>query len=648
MLITSRSRLTPVFAGTILDLLFGVLALQAQAATGTAAAASLSSTSLTFGSQVVGTSSAAQSVVVTNMGAASFNFSNIATAGDFAIDASGTTCSTTSPLAAGASCAIAVTFTPTVTGSESGTLTVTDDAGTQQVGLSGTGTSAGVTLTPSSLTFGSQVVGTTSTTLSAVLTNTGTSDLTISGVVVTSDFTQTNTCGGGTIASNSGCTISVAFTPTAAGTQTGEVLITDDASGGQQTLALTGSGTAPGLTLAPSSLSFGNTVVGASPEQTVTLTNTATSTLAISAIAASGAFSETNTCGTSLLAGAVCTISVTFAPSTTGVLTRTIMITDNAAGSPHTVGLMGTGVPAVGFTLAPAQGSSATRTVTAGQTATWTLAVTPTGGYTGSVSLICGTPGEVIANQLPPGTTCTPTPPDLNITGTAPVTATIIVTTTALALAPRAPRSSPRLLPSFRPHLNPPWLALCLMSFVIFTLLGIKVSRFRQPCWLAAMGMTVLVLGWTACGGGATPISGPTPAPSVTLSPGSLMFGSQNMGTTSAPQTVTLTNTGSAILTIQGITPTTSDFNETSTCGSSVAAGANCSINIKFSPTSTGTLTAALNVNDEYASGPPGTQTVSLTGAAVPPATTAGTYLILASAFNAQETQTIQLTLIVK
>ena len=231
---------------------------------------------------MVGTTAAAQSVTLTNSGSSALTITALNASGDFALDPS-TTCSTSSPVPAGSTCLIAATFSPVASGVRTGVITITDNAsgGTQTIALSGTGTAPGVTLTPSSLTFGSTVIGTTATAQSVTLTNTGTSSLSITALAASGDFALDagSTCSISTpVAAGNTCTIAVTFTPTASGVRTGVVTITDNASGGAQTIALTGTGTAPGVTLTPSSLSFGSTVIGTTAAaQSVTLTNTGTS-----------------------------------------------------------------------------------------------------------------------------------------------------------------------------------------------------------------------------------------------------------------------------------------------------------------------------------------------------------------------------------
>src|ERR1700750_1395489 len=103
-------------------------------------------------------------------------------------------------------------------------------------------------------------------------------------------------------------------------------------------------GAPPGLSLSASSLMFGQEVVGQpSGAEPVSLRNTGTGTLQITSIVVSANFQATNDCGGSRAVGASCTINVTFTPSTSGSVDGQIIVTDNAAGSPHSVRLSGTG-----------------------------------------------------------------------------------------------------------------------------------------------------------------------------------------------------------------------------------------------------------------------------------------------------------------
>jgi Abnormal spindle-like microcephaly-assoc'd, ASPM-SPD-2-Hydin len=319
----------------------------------------LNPTSVTFSTQVVNTTSAAQTVTLSNTGTASLSISSIGLSGTNASDFAQTNnCPAT--LNAGTNCTINVTFTPTAGGSRSASVTITDNAAgsPQSVALTGTGVVPGpaVTLSPTSVSFGNQATGTTSAAQTVTLTNSGTAALTINSIAVSgtnaSDFAQTNNCPA-SLNVNANCTINVTFTPTATGTRSANVTVTDNAPGSPHTVALTGTGVvlAPVVSLSPTSLGFGNQNVGTtSAAQTVSLTNTGTAALTINSIAVSGTnasdFAQTNNCPASLNVNASCTISVTFTPSATGTRIASVILTDNAANSPQSIALGGAGVTA--------------------------------------------------------------------------------------------------------------------------------------------------------------------------------------------------------------------------------------------------------------------------------------------------------------
>src|SRR5262249_24488323 len=153
-----------------------------------------------------------------------------------------------------------------------------------------------------SLTFGLQLVGTRSRAQIATLTNTGTTELTISSIEASGDFVVKDDCGSSLPAGES-CTIRVVFSPTDKALRSGTVTITDDAANSPQTVTLTGTGTV--VKLSPTSLDFGDQRVRTvSPPQTVRLTNTGGTPLNIQGIGISGNnfgdFAETTTCGSSV------------------------------------------------------------------------------------------------------------------------------------------------------------------------------------------------------------------------------------------------------------------------------------------------------------------------------------------------------------
>ncbi len=198
------------------------------------------------------------------------------------------------------------------------------------------------TLTPSSMSFGNVAVGANSAVKKATLTNTGAASLTITSVTISGPYSQTNTCGT-TVKAGKNCTISVTFSPTATGTFTGNLTVTDSATSSPQTVSLTGNGLT-GVILSPTNLTFPAQNVGTTSAPKIsTLQNFNLTVLTISSITITGNFAQTNTCGSSLAGATTCTISVTFTPQSTGTLKGTVTITDSATNSPQKINLSGTG-----------------------------------------------------------------------------------------------------------------------------------------------------------------------------------------------------------------------------------------------------------------------------------------------------------------
>jgi len=318
------------------------------------------------------------------------------------------------------------------------------------------------------------------------LVNIGSVQLNVDSVAVTSGFKQNNNCLP-TVAALASCTINVSFLPTASGTQTGTLTITDFAGNSPQTVALSGTGVAPGVSLSATALSFpAQTVSTTSSPQTITLTNTASGALTPLLINPSGDFAQTNTCGSSVAAGSSCTISVTFTPTTTGSRTGTLTLTDNAAGSPQTVTLSGTGQD---FALATSNNSSSSATISPGQTATYALVVNPESGFNGSVTLACG--GSPVASS------CTFSQPTV-MPGTP---FTLIVSSTAPSV------TSPRTIPS--PRLPGPKVLLALALLLICSAWMVTASRRPRARWRVlplTLGL-LLALTLVSCGRSG-PVSG--------------------------------------------------------------------------------------------------------------------------------------------
>ena len=203
---------------------------------------------------------------------------------------------------------------------------------------------APASLSPASLTFAQQVVGTSSS-LQPLTLSAGSSPLGITSIAVSANFTQTNNCGT-RLAAGTSCTISVVFAPGVAGNLTGTVTITDDASNSPQSSSLVGTAVAA-VSLYPADLAFGAVYVGATMKNTTKLTNNQAGPLTISNVATTAGYTQSNNCGTTVAAGAGCTFTVTFAPTTVGANPGTLTITDGANNSPQIVTLGGTGLAPV-------------------------------------------------------------------------------------------------------------------------------------------------------------------------------------------------------------------------------------------------------------------------------------------------------------
>jgi phospholipase C len=300
-----------------------------------------------FGSQGVGTKSPAQVVQFQNYRSVPVNFSDITITGDYTQK---NHCGR--QLAPGMLCKFVVTFDPTATGTRTGTLTINDDdpSSPQIVDLTGTGSLVNTAPDYPGLKYWT-VVFSNQKTQDATMTNVSNSTVTISSVNIVgidaADFSQTNSCGG-TIPAGQACTWHVTFIPTPhdynfAGNEFANLVVSDSAPGSPHIIRMTGVGTA--LAISTKNLSFGSQSVGStSSPQIVNVKNTGTTTVTFAGINTLGDYASTNTCGSSLQAGAKCQISVTFTPTRDGVDDGIINLSDNDVASPQQLVLTGSGI----------------------------------------------------------------------------------------------------------------------------------------------------------------------------------------------------------------------------------------------------------------------------------------------------------------
>ena len=334
--------------------------------------------------------SSAQSVTITNSGGVPLTSIAVTVSGEFQ-ESPAPTCGT--QLAAGAVCTIYVQFAPTQLGALAGTLTVSDALRTQTVSLSGTGVlPAAIGVAPASLTFTNQQPGVASTPQPLVISNTGGAPMANVGFQLTGSAAgnysySPPSCG--TMNNGASCTVQIVFTPSATGAIAATLVVSSSTSGvTAASVPLNGTGQlTTGFATTPAQLTFPVVAAGqSSTAQPVTVTNSSSYDIGAVSLAASAPFSVTqNGCTGSLAAGANCSAQVVFAPSAGGSASGALTVTSSAVATPATVALTGTG-----FDFTAAVTGAGSQTVAAGQQATFTLVIAPSGS-SGVFSFACGT-----------------------------------------------------------------------------------------------------------------------------------------------------------------------------------------------------------------------------------------------------------------
>ncbi len=197
--------------------------------------------SLNYPTQLWHTTSAAQMATLTNTGTVALSIVSISTTGNFR-----QTNDCAASLAPGASCTFSVTFRPGQRGVRTGTVTVldSDPHGPAILTLLGVGTV--VEVSPASLDFGDQTVGTSSSPLPVTITNVSAHVVDFGNIAIVGadpgDFSMTRNCGRH-LGGGASCTVSVTFTPKGTGPRTAALQINDDGGGSPQFVSLSGNGT---------------------------------------------------------------------------------------------------------------------------------------------------------------------------------------------------------------------------------------------------------------------------------------------------------------------------------------------------------------------------------------------------------------------
>jgi mono/diheme cytochrome c family protein len=456
------------------------------------------------------------------------------------------------------------------------------------------------TLSASSLSMASTNVGSTSS-QSLTLNNMGTAALTITSVGLSggqaADYAlaSSSTCkASASVAAGGSCMLTLNFTPTAAGTRAATVSILQNAAP-STTLTVTASGTAtappaPAVQLSSANLAMGSVTVGStSSTQTLTLTNSGNASLSLSSLSTTSTDFATNggSCmaGGSVAAGASCTVGLVFTPSASGARSGSLNIATNAAGSPAVVALSGTGVA-----TSPAISASPT-----------SLSFSQTVGTTGTAQNITvsntGTAALILSN--------------LAISGAASADFALASGGTCASGGSVAAGSS------------------CVAK-VAFTPSAVGARNAALVITHNATGGSTSV---TLAGTGSA-----QPQATIALSASTLSFPATVLGQSSATQTITVSNSGAAALSLSGLTlsgTALADFTRTGTCatGSSLAVGASCTVILQFKPTATGARTATLSVASNASNG---TVAINLQGSGNPVPTPQAALTSTTLAFGSQ------------
>ena len=509
-----------------------------------------------FGTVPVGSTSAPLTFTLANLltPAVSATIEGVAVTGDFSVVANtngGQPC--TASLASTASCYLTLSFSPTTTGPRSGTLTVTTASGIATAALTGSAVAnPGLAISPTSLTFSAQP-GSTSVQGALTLTNTGSFPFSFGPFSLSNpSFTASSTCA--TLAPAASCPVTVAFTPgssDAAATLSFPVTSTAD---GQQapviyTVPLSGAYTASeaGLLLLPSQVNFGAQATGSlgqTRQFTLQNTSSATETVALT-VPQQFPLATPFACAT-LAAGATCTFSVSFLPETGGALTGSLVATATSAG--------GSASQALGYLLGYGAASGTLVVsgqpipdapvsfgqVTSGQTAQQTLTLTNSGSGPLTIRGVATSPPFLAATTcgepLAPAAACTVTVTYAPLDDLPPA---------AASLAPRTDTG----------------------------ILTIASDAASSPEQLDLTGTAVPVLASDAA---------TSPVTSYTLSQGALTFANTQVGDSSPAQTLTLTNNGTATLSIGAVLAPT-DYAASTDCAT-LAPAATCTVAVSFLP----------------------------------------------------------------
>jgi hypothetical protein len=552
---------------------------------GVSSSAALSASAPALSSEPVGVTGPAGSATLQNVSSSSITITHTSLVGaassDFAIVQNG--CLPGTMLAAGAQCSVQLAFTPSANGSRIAALSVRYSGGTAavEIPLAGIGLSASRTIafSPASLDAGAQPVGS-PVTVSESITNTGTEAMLINNVSIqgtnAADWALTGmNCplAPATLAAGTGCAITLQFKPLAPGARLARLQVIDNAAGSPHSIQLAGFGSTslvPPVSISPLVVTFYPQPLGSSSQQFVLVFNQANYAISVSNVSISGAnasdFTVADNCPSSLPAGNLCFIYVTFTPSVTGLRSAQLLLSYGPNGGT-------TIIPLSGFGLA----------------ATASLAITPSPALFQQAAAI----GYTVYTSI-----------NITNTGTENVTLSKVAiggmdrpdfgiqnNNCPMGPAPLAPGYSCSIEIAFTPKA-----------------LGIRLANLRLTDSSPGSPHAVSLVG-----------QGVKPVKTLQFYPSSVDFGTSPVGTP-VSGILNITNSGTAPVTFSGFSiagPNAGDFSITnnSCIGSTLSLdpGGVCFLFFFFTPSATGARGATLEVNSD-AVGSPGLIGLSGTG----------------------------------
>jgi Beta-propeller repeat/Abnormal spindle-like microcephaly-assoc'd, ASPM-SPD-2-Hydin len=445
------------------------------------------------------------------------------------------------------SCTISVTYTAATSNDYNAVSISLNQLLPLNVNVNGYGVSSSLALSTTSVQFGNQTVGVAGVARIVNVQNASSAPTTAPAISISSGFTQTNTCKS-VLAPGAGCRVAVNFLPSGNQNATGTLTVNGYGPGGPQTVSLFATGLAAGaLELSPETLSFYG-YLGGTQIQQVTVTNTSTGTVPINSVQSPAPFSQTNDCVPILGPAASCQVTITWDPTQAGSWNGLLQVSYTGTGSPQTIALSGTALNFVQF--APSIVQFAPQVVNTASTEMTTFVENNE-----NVTVTLG-PVSIQGSAFSiPYNGC-----GSQLAGNTGCMVGVIFTPTTLGAQTGS--------------------------------LSVTASDSSTPHTATLQGTGVSI-------------------GTENVSPLSATFGTQTVGTRSSPHNVTVSNVGTGPLGITSIAMSESFFIQQNNCGSSLAAGASCTIAVRFSPNREGMLIGTLTVQTDGSNSP---QTVTLSG----------------------------------